>query len=70
MNSRALNDDYNQRLFRILSQRAQSDFYQDDSYIENHYLIHAPSWDDGKLIARWEKFTKKPNPHHIIPESR
>lgn len=70
MNSRALMDTYNTRLFRILSSNPATDFYTEDEYIEDHQLRYAPFWDDGKLIARWQKYTKNPNPHHILPQSR
>ena len=70
MNSRALTDEYNMRIFRILSENPMEDFYEERWYTEQHELIHAGDWEDGKLITRWEKFTKQPNPHHIVPESR
>jgi len=70
MNSRALMDSYNTRLFRILSSNPVEDFYTEDEYIEDYQLRYAPFWNDGKLIARWQKYTKNPNPHHILPESR
>jgi len=70
MNSRALIDTYNMRLFRIISSNPVADFYTEDEYIEDYQLRYAPFWDDGKLIARWQKYTKNPNPHHIVPQSR
>jgi hypothetical protein len=70
MNSRALVDDYNKRLFRILSENPAEDFYNESEFIEEYEYIYAPCWNDGKLIARWQRFTKHPNPHHILPESR
>jgi hypothetical protein len=70
MNSRALMDSYNTKLFRILSSNSIDDFYLDDEYVEGHQLRYAHCWNDGNLIARWQKYTKNPNPHHILPESR
>ncbi|MBP9780104.1 hypothetical protein KBD33_05810 [Candidatus Gracilibacteria bacterium] len=70
MNSRALITEFNTQIFRILSENASLYFYDDEDYVALHELRHASEWDDGKLIARWQKYTQNPNPHHIVPESR
>lgn len=70
LNSRALTDEYNMRVFRIFAVNPIETFYDQKWYMGHHEVVHAGSWDDGKLIARWEKFTKQPNKHHIVPESR
>ena len=69
MNSRALTDDFNARIFKLLSGNA-NDFYGDLDFIEIHNMRYAHEWLDGTILSRWEKLTIHPNPHHIVPESR
>ncbi len=69
MNSRALTDDFNARIFKLLSENS-NDFYVDSDFIEIHGMRHAHEWFDGNILSRWEKYTIDPNPHHIVPKSR
>ena len=69
MNSRALTDDFNARVFKLLSKNP-NDFYEDPDLIEGHNMRYMHEWVDGSILSRWEKYTVDPNPHHIVPKSR
>ena len=70
VNSKVFVREYNSRIFRLLSDSAVVDFYHDEEYVETQQMIHLSDWRDGKLLDRWQKYTEKPNPHHIVPRSR
>ncbi len=69
MNSRALQQKFNETIFRLLSWDPNA-FYEERDFLEGHNISHLSDWDDGILLDRWEKHAKNPNPHHIIPSSR
>ncbi len=69
LNSRVLLPKYNERVFRLLAGNPEH-FYADENYMEDHVMSNIWEWDDGTLLARWEKSTESPNPHHILSRSR
>ncbi len=69
MSSRALHENVNREIFRLLAFEPGL-FYVESDFPVNHNLKHGSIWSDGTLLDRWEKYVNKPNPHHIVPRSR
>jgi hypothetical protein len=69
-NSRAMQQSYNEQIFRVLWDTAPNDLYEDADYVKWHQLQYAWDWKDGSLSFRWEQSSSQQNPHHLVPKSR